>query len=83
MNNIPIDQAVQEVDWQAQAYKNDPSLGAKIAAHRGIGNMDKIKDLTSFDIYRAGEESMRIANEDKINNPGSAYDTSWKNETGN
>ena len=58
-----MEQAVQEVDWQAEAYKVDPELGDRIARARDEDRMSKINTvMTGIESKRSRIQQSRISN---------------------
>ncbi len=82
LNNITEEQAKIDVDNQALALANDPTLPAKLAQYRRDGTMPKNAEFTSFEIYNAGDQSKNFAKKDALLNPNTAYNLGEKFDTG-
>lgn len=86
MHGGSIEDAILAVDRQSEAYKISKDagydLGKQVSNARAQGNIDSGFTPTSFDIYNQGEEQLAWAEQDKIENPNTAFDESYKFLTG-
>ena len=61
LNNIPIEQAIAQVDAEAEAAKVDPNLGLRLIACNGIATVEQLKELKAagVDNYNHNLETSR------------------------